>query len=135
MSEYHVIDIEFEDEDSLVSALKELGYNPKVYNEEPVNLYGYQGDKRQQKAHIVIPRSQVGSASNDVGFERQGDGKYIMHVSAYDKGRWAGQTKKIKQLYAKNRVTKFISQNAGTYSLTSKTTKKDGTISMRLRRL
>ncbi|MFW6129807.1 MAG: DUF1257 domain-containing protein [Atribacterota bacterium] len=135
MSEFHVVEIQFEDEDCLIKALEELGYKPAIHNDDPVNLYGYQGDKRQQKAHIVIPRSQVGTASNDVGFERQGDGKYIMHVSAYDKGRWADQTKKIKQLYAKNRVTKFISQNAGTYSLSSKTTKKDGTISMRLRRL
>ena len=31
MSEYHVVDVEFKDETCLVDALKEMGYQPEVF--------------------------------------------------------------------------------------------------------
>jgi hypothetical protein len=129
MSEFHVVEIEMDDVDCLLQALKEMKYNPKVH-QDAVNLYGYQGDKRKQKAHVVIPRSQVGSASNDVGFEKV-DGKYIMHLSAYDKGVF--KLNKLKQLYAKNKVFKFVKKNAGRYSLGKTQTKEDGSIKIKLK--
>ena len=135
MSEYHTIEIEFEDEECLLKSLEELGYKPQIHKDKPVNLTGYLGNKRSQKAHIVIPKSQVGSASNDVGFEREGDGKYTMHVSRHDRGRWKDVTKKLKQTYAKNRITSFVKKNSGSYSVSSKKTTQDGTIQIRLRRL
>jgi hypothetical protein len=57
-----------------------MGYQPKV-NDVAQNLYGYLGDKREQKAHIIIPRSQITSASNDIGLEKVGK-TYIIHTSS-----------------------------------------------------
>lgn len=54
-------------------------------NKEPVNLYGYHGDVRPEKAEIVIRRSSISSSSNDVGFQRQPDGTYQAIVSDYDR--------------------------------------------------
>jgi len=65
-------------------------------------LYGYQGDVRAQKAHLIIRREHVGRAANDLGFEKQPDGKYRVWVSEYDakyngyNEAWLG---KLKQAY------------------------------------
>lgn len=130
ISEFHTVEIEFQDEECLVEALKEIGWTPVVH-EESVSLEGYQGDKRKQKAHIVIPRKVVGSASNDIGFERQADGKYKCHVSAYDQSNWKSKEQKIKQLYAKNVVLKQAKKTK--FKLDKQTQDEDGTIRIRMR--
>ena len=55
-------------------------------HDQPVALYGYQGDVRPQKAHIVIRRQHVGSGANDVGWERQADGTYRARISEFGAG-------------------------------------------------
>ena len=67
MSAYNEIDTEITDRDCLVEALQELGHVVQVH-ETPVQLEGYHGDKRQQRADVIIPRRHVGSMSNDIGF-------------------------------------------------------------------
>jgi Protein of unknown function (DUF1257) len=55
-------------------------------------LYGYHGDKRAQEAHVIIrgsggangKKNAVGSASNDLGFERKANGKWACHVSEHE---------------------------------------------------
>ncbi len=103
MSHYSEVEIEMTDGAALVAALKRLGFDGKVEvhkDEQP--LYGYQGDERQQKAHIIIRREHVGQAANDIGFERQPDGKYRAWISDFDSGHngygqsWLG---KLKQAY------------------------------------
>ena len=90
-----------------MEALKEMGYNPQV-SEKPQNLEGYQGDTRKQTAEIVLPRRQVGGASNDVGFKRQANGTYTLIVSDYDSGSCFGKKKQsqLKQLYAEKKSIK-----------------------------
>ena len=85
MSHYSEVQIELIDECCLVAAISRLGFERKVeVHETPQTLYGYQGDARSQKAHIIIRRQHVGRAANDLGFERQPDGKYRVWVSEYD---------------------------------------------------
>jgi len=131
MSEFHVLEVELEDQDCLVKALEEVGWKATVH-ETAVNLHGYQGDRRKQKAHVVIPRSQVGSASNDIGFEKVG-GKYIAHVSAYDMNRF--KTKyldRINQLYAKHKVLKTAKMHPSRFKQKSVDVDKEGNIKIRL---
>lgn len=132
MSEFHSVEIDIDDESCLVEALKELGYKPQIHK-QATNLFGYQGDRRKQVANIVIPRSQVGSASNDVGFEKV-NGKYVMHLSEYDKSAKTFNVNKMKQFYAKNKVQKFVKSNVGKYSLKKISNEKDGSIKIRLNR-
>lgn len=110
-----------------------MGFKPQIH-EEAKNLMGYRGDKRTQKAHIILPRSQVGSASNDIGFEKV-DGKYIAHVSEYDIGRNSLNINNLKQLYSKNKILKHVKQNSGKYMMKSNKIEKDGTIKIRIARL
>lgn len=75
------------------------------WHEAAIELKGYQGDTRKQKAHIRIKGSgwaganYVGEASNDLGFERMEDGSYAFHVSDYDQHRYgkAWQDKLMNQ--------------------------------------
>lgn len=107
-----------------------MGYNPEVH-ENAKNLQGYQGDARSQKAHIILPKKQVGSASNDIGFERLPDGKYKMHVSAYDKNQWNKKSQELKQLYSKHKIVKHAKK--AKYSLKSQTKDAEGNIKIKLR--
>lgn len=103
MSHYSEVTIELTDEGCLVVALGRLGFKGKVeVHREAQQLYGYQGDLRAQKAHVIIRRGDVGRAANDLGFERQADGRYRIWISEYDQahngynGAWLG---KLKQAY------------------------------------
>lgn len=60
--------------------------------DEPVNLYGYQGDRRDEVAHVRIPADVVnkhlgGGLSNDAGFRKTEDG-FEAIISDYDKSKW-----------------------------------------------
>lgn len=103
MSHYSEITIELTDEGCLMAALSRLGFNGKVeVYKEAQALYGYQGDLRAQKAHVIIRRQHVGLAANDLGFERQPDDRYRVWVSDYDRkynkydDAWMGR---LKQAY------------------------------------
>jgi hypothetical protein len=103
MSHYSEVAIELTDEGCLVAALSRLGFQGKVeVHREAQSLYGYQGDVRAQKAHVIIRRQHVGPAANDLGFQRQPDGKYRIWVSDYDRkynnydDAWMGR---LKQTY------------------------------------
>jgi len=101
MSHYSEVQIEFTDEGSLVAALGRLGFKGKVeVHQTPQVLYGYQGDVRPQKAHIIIRREHVQAYANDIGFERQANGSYRAWISEYDQKQyndaWLGR---LKQAY------------------------------------
>jgi hypothetical protein len=97
------VTIEITDQGCLVAALERLGFKGQVeVHPEAQPLYGYLGDVRAQKAHVIIRRRHVGEAANDLGFERQADGKYRVWVSEHDQqynkynDAWMG---KLKQAY------------------------------------
>jgi hypothetical protein len=108
MSHYSEVQIEFRDRAALVAALNRLGFQGKVeVHQEAKALYGYQGDRREQQAHIIIRRQHVGQAANDIGFQRQSDGAYQAYISDYDRDynrynrEWLGR---LKQAYGVERA-------------------------------
>ena len=132
MSEYHVIESIFKSKKILVKSLEQIGYKPQVHKEAS-NLYGYMGDKRSQKAHIIIPRDQVGRASNDVGFEKIGS-KYTMHISEYDQGAHTFKDKELTKVYNEKVIMNEVNEN-GEYVFNSRTVDQDGTVRIRLNRI
>lgn len=91
-----------------MAALTRLGFADKVeVHQKAQSLYGYQGDRREQQAHIIIRRQHVGLAANDIGFQRQSDGTYRAWVSEYDRNHngyndaWLGR---LKQAYGVERA-------------------------------
>ena len=75
MSHFVECQTEFRDPQALIAALVECGFEESQIevHEQPVALFGYQGDQRPQRAHLVIRRQHVRQAANDVGWERMSD--------------------------------------------------------------
>lgn len=104
MSHYTVIETQLLDAECIIAALKQMGYQPEQH-EKPVNLYGYQGDLREQTAEIVIPRKQIGGDANDIGFKRDANG-FKIYVSEYDVSSQHFNLKSFQQKYAEAKVLK-----------------------------
>ena len=135
MSHYSEVQIELIDEGFLVAALSRLGFKGKVeVHREAQPLYGYQGDVRAQKANVIIRRQHVGQADNDLGFERQPDGRYRVWVSDYDRkynkydDAWLGR---LKQAYG---VEKAKAEAKKRGYRVSEQKQEDGRIRLVLRR-
>jgi hypothetical protein len=110
MSHYVECQTEFRDVQALIVALKACAFEAHQIelHQEAVLLYGYKGDVRPQKAHLVIRREHVGTAANDVGWEKQPNGTYRAWISEYDaRHRFNQQLQnKIKQEYAYHAVAR-----------------------------
>src|SRR4051794_35446282 len=87
MSHFTRIQTRITDQESLLEALADVGYDQVHVHETAVPLQGFRGDDRAQLAHIVIPRKQVGFLSNDIGFERLSDGTFQAWISEFDSRR------------------------------------------------
>jgi hypothetical protein len=103
----------------LVEALTEMGYQVEV-QPDGATLFGYHGDERPERANVIIRRSQLDCASNDIGFVCAADGRYRAILSEYDRSigydeKWLG---KVQQHY-KERQTLAIAQAKG-YALRSR---------------
>jgi hypothetical protein len=88
-------------------------------------LEGYEGRLRDQTAEIIIPRSAVGGAANDIGFKLQSDGTYEAIISQYDRGNGSSSKhgshsqgirgygdqwmKKLNQRYSYNKLKEQVS--------------------------
>jgi hypothetical protein len=133
MSAYVTVQTVYKDVECLLAALREMGYQPEHVPEGGRNLVGYHGDERPERAHVIIPRSQLSSSANDVGWERQPDGSYAAHISQYD-GRNtfpARSQRELSQRYAKSKTIKMAKSKG--YSVTEEKT-DNGSIKLKLRR-
>lgn len=113
MSKYMELRTKLTEEQYLVEALRESGYDPEVCR-EGTPLVGYMGDERAERAQIVIRRRQLDSASNDIGFARDASGVYQAIISEYDRGIGfdAGWLGRIAQTY-KERQTMAVAKAKG----------------------
>jgi Protein of unknown function (DUF1257) len=125
MSAYKFIKCSFKDKNTLLESLENLGFNPVVYTEKH-HLMGYQNDSREEKAEIIVPKSQISHVSNDLGFSYDEESKeYLMICSDYDKHK--GLADKIKQSYAVTAIKIALKKNK--FSIQSETKNKSITIS------
>ena len=81
---------------------------------EGAPLIGYHGDERPERAHVIIRRAQLDSASNDIGFVRGADGRFRAILSEYDRSigydaQWLG---KVHQHY-KEKQTLAVAKAKG----------------------
>ena len=87
MSHFVNVVTQMKNQEALILALTRNGFARHTIevNDTPQNLYGYQGDERAQKAHIIVRRKYIGSSSNDIGFENV-NGTFMAHISEFDSG-------------------------------------------------
>lgn len=112
MSAYREQKTSINDAGCLMTALQSMNFKP-IRHTTAVRLEGYHGDKRQQTAEIVIPRAQVGSASNDIGFKLQANGAYAAIISDFDSHRHGETWLKDVKLRALEAKAKKIAKQAG----------------------
>jgi len=87
MSRFCTVKTELRDKTALLAALAETGQWAPEWIEShdlPQPLFGYQGDKREEVANIIVRREHIGLASNDLGFVKNPDGTYSSIVSEFD---------------------------------------------------
>ena len=94
MSAYGEFETMIRERRFLVEALTEMGYVVETHPEGAA-LIGYHGDERPERAEVIIRRAQLDSASNDIGFVREKDGRFRAIVSEYDRSigyddKWLG---------------------------------------------
>lgn len=130
ISEYTIVQVEYNDPECIKAALKELGY---VFEEhqQAVSLHGFTGDVRRQTANIIVRRNHVGTASNDVGFNRKADGNYELIISEYDRRGTTGTNfmERMRQLYSKHKSLKQLKRMGK--AVTSVKTTSDGRIKIK----
>lgn len=133
MSAYHVCEVEFKDEQTLVEALKEMGFQPEVHKEaQPLKSRYLSANRDDVKGHIVVRQGQHQGAG-DIGFERQSNGQYKMHYDHMDVGEnHRFSLKKLKRCYAETSVKRVV-KSSTRYSMVSRQ-EEDGKIRIRLRR-
>lgn len=134
MSHYVECKPGFKDREALIEALVAVGFarNQIEVHQDAVVLFGYRGDERPQRAHVVIRREHVGQAANDVGWERLPDGTYRAWISEYDqRHRFVGAMQnRIKQEYA---VAALSRQARSLGRTVERCPRADGAIELRIR--
>lgn len=82
MSAFARVVVECRSRPAIVAALRRLGYgeNQIEVHDQAQPLYGYHGDQRAQRAHVIVRRRHIGGDSNDIGFEQVGD-SWVLHQS------------------------------------------------------
>jgi len=89
----------------LCAALGIVGYDHIEVYDTPQPLFGYHGDERPEKAHVIVRRQYVSGASNDLGFFKGEDGIYRAIISDYDSVKHdTSWMNRLKQGYAESRT-------------------------------
>jgi hypothetical protein len=114
MSHFTQIECEFDADhlEEMIASLEELfGKGTVEYHAKGADMFGYQGDNRSSistsspdyspRCEVIIRRHNVGSASNDIGFKLQANGKFRAIVSEFDRSRFTMQKQhKVQQDYS-----------------------------------
>jgi hypothetical protein len=111
MSKYDSFQTTLTEEGALVAALKALGYPVEIHT-QAMPLFGYHGDERPERAHIIIRRNHLDCASNDIGFARNADGQFSAILSEYDRSigfdqKWLNR---VHQRYKEERTLAMARQ-------------------------
>ena len=81
-------------------------------HDEAVNLIGFHGDTRPEKANVIVRRKHIGTAANDLGFVRESDGTYSAIVSDYDRHKHGAEWMTgLKKAYTEKRLIKHAAKN------------------------
>ena len=117
----------------LVKVLEKRFKEVEYHHNNPQQLVGYQNDKRQQKAEIIIRKKYVGMASNDLGFARDAStGNFNAIVSDYDHGKYGTKwLEGISKEYLVEKATALMAEQES--DLVEQESLPDGGIRLRYR--
>lgn len=134
MSHFTAIATQIVSAKHLVQALSDLGFAEVEVYENPQPLIGYQGDTRENKAHVIIRKKHIGLLSNDIGFAQNAKGTFDALISDYDRNEYDHKwMQKLTQRYAYHAATDMLKQQ--NFSMINEERAKDGTIRLTVRRM
>jgi hypothetical protein len=127
MSHFTSIKTQIKNQDALVKALADIGFENLEVHETAQHLYGYQGDVREQTAEVIIRRQYIGAGSNDIGFKQQPDGQFEAIISEYDRHKYSQDwLNGLTQRYGYHAL--MATAPAQGFSVEEEETLEDGTI-------
>lgn len=133
MSHFTTLATQLTDSEALCAALVDVGYRDVEVHDEAQPLYGWRGDQRRDRAHVIVRRKHIGPASNDLGFLQQPDGRYLAVISEYDSSAhdqaWLGR---VTARHAYHVASRTLAAQG--FDLVEETADRDGTVRMVLRR-
>ena len=134
MSHYTTLRTHITDRDALVAALADVGYDEVEVHDTPKTLEGWQGDRRSERAHVIVRRRHVGSSSNDIGFRQGAEGRFEAIVSDYDRHvHDAAWLARVTARHAYHATTSTLAAQG--YHMVEEQTEHDGAVRMVLRRV
>jgi Protein of unknown function (DUF1257) len=127
MSHFTCIKTQIKNQDTLIQALSDVGFNDVEVHKTAQHLYGYQGDVREQTAEVIIRRQHIGVASNDIGFKQQDNGQFEAIISEYDCQQYSQEwLNNLTQRYGYH--TLIASAPEQGFTIAEEETLEDGTI-------
>jgi hypothetical protein len=134
MSHFTTMTTQITDPDALRAALADVGYRDVEVHDEAQPLYGYRGDVRADRAHVIVRRRYIGRASNDIGFRRESDGHFLAVISEYDRRKhneaWLGR---VNARHAYHATSATLAEQG--FHIADETVEEDGTVRLVLRRV
>lgn len=133
MSHFTRVRTKLRDADTLVAALRAVGFRQVEVHDQPQALHGYQGDVRPERAEVIIKREHIGRLSNDIGFARQPDGSFEAIISDYDRGKHdAAWLAALARSYSYAATLKYAESHG--YEIATDELQQDGSRRLTLRR-
>ncbi|MBI3097680.1 MAG: DUF1257 domain-containing protein [Planctomycetes bacterium] len=134
MSAFTTLQTEFVSAEHLRRALTDVGFAKVEVHNTPQPLVGFMGDRRSQSAEIIIRRSHVGGFSNDIGFKRDQNGRFVALISDYDRQQYdAPWLRRLTQRYAYHVAKDTLERQE--FEIVEETTQADQTIHLTVRRM
>lgn len=133
MSHFSKIRTKFVDPNILQNALAALGFHSVEVNDKAVNLFGYRGDKRPDRAEVIIRRAHIGKLSNDIGFKLGPNGTFDAIISEFDQKEF-GEVwlTKLTRKYAEIAIKTQLSEQG--FHLVEESSDQCGSLHLVLRR-
>ena len=135
MSAYTTLQTRLVSADHLAMALRDLGLAGAELHEAGTALVGWLGDRRAERAEVVVRREHLTDSSNDIGFARGPDGTFVALISEYDRehcGYDDAWLERLTQRYAYH-VARGQLEERG-FDLVEESVDADDTIRLVLRR-
>lgn len=127
MSHFTCIKTQIKNQNTLIQALSDVGFNDVEVYKTAQHLYGYQGDVREQTAEVIIRRQYIGAASNDIGFKQQDDGQFEAIISEYDRQKYSQEwLNNLTQRYGYHTLIATAPEQG--FTVEEEETSEDGTI-------
>jgi hypothetical protein len=134
MSHFTRLQTRLVDAGALVKALADMGFAHVEVHDQPQHLFGYRGDRRPETAEVIVRRKYIGSASNDIGFQRQPDGSFTAIISGFDRRKYSPKwLAGLTQRYAYHLASAKLQEQG--FDLVSEEKAPDGQIRLVLRRM